>query len=333
MKSQEGSNLENAASINWFVRALVLAMVAFLLVMASVAFYGPGAEHARLTGGVITVLCLAAIIALSEAFDNFSLGKLLQISRSLKKKEGEAAALDQKNERLIGLMFSNFSAEQNQAQNSINVHGDYYGSPVRSASASEAADATDEKVDQSQSTTDATHTPVEAAGSSIPAPATTTPQPSAASREINWGRVENLAIEKHLPLTASSNISVMRDVTLASQFNSVDPISDKMEVFDAFAKNGAQEIFIEVRNARSFGPSFRANLYIKLSKIRHYCIARRVDAHLDLLLVKSDFDNYNQKSQELLYRDFSPALKAGLLQIHEIPFSREEMESCFNQPI
>jgi len=85
---------------------------------------------------------------------------------------------------------------------------------------------------------------------------------------------------------------------------------------------------MEVRNSKSLGVSFRDDLYVKLSKIYHYRNTRKVEAHMDLLLVKSPSDKYNTLSLERLYDHFAPAMNENLLKICEIPFTDEEIEAC-----
>lgn len=303
-------------------------MIIFLLAIVAYAFYMPGDDHAKITSGLITIICLAIVLCLSEAFDNFSIAKIFQVSRDLKKKDDEVAHLEEKNNKLFDSLINIISVTQNQtqAQNSTFVQGDYHAAPVRPATDQEIAAAAEEKTRPDS----AAGIPVAEDAAIIEAPAeqTDVAQEEAPTRKTDWRRLENLAIEKHSSKLSSRSLSVMHDVKLVSQFSGVDPISDEMPIFDGFVKDGEREIFMEVRNSRAFGPSFRSSLYLKLSKIHHYRTSRRVDAYLDLLLVKSSHDNYNEFSQERLYRDFSPALSSGLLRIYEIEFTDEDIEAC-----
>lgn len=325
--------LEDGKKKNIFVRLLVVGMVVFLLAMVAYVFYMPGDDHAKITGGLVTLLCLAIILCLSEAFDNFSIAKIFQVSRDLKKKGEEADRLEDRNNKLFDSLISIVSTTQNQAQaqNSTIVQGDYHAAPVRPATDQEIAAAAEDKVEPTRPDSVAGGATEDGRVAAAVAGRLNVAPEEAHTRKIDWRKLENLAIEKHSTKFSSRSLLVMYDVKLVSQFSGVDPISDEMPVFDGFAKDGDREIFMEVRNSRAFGPGFRSNLYLKLSKIYHYRASRRVDAYLDLLLVNSSFDNYSEYSQERLYRDFSPALSSGLLRIYKIDFTDDDIEACVKQ--
>src|SRR5690554_655211 len=77
-----------------------------------------------LKNGNLILIFIILIIILSESFDNFSIGKLLTISRKLDETKKENEKLEYKNNQLINQLISITSNEQKQT--STNVFGDYY---------------------------------------------------------------------------------------------------------------------------------------------------------------------------------------------------------------
>ncbi|MLB03136.1 hypothetical protein D5Q63_20925, partial [Escherichia coli] len=73
---------------NIFVRVLIVLLCILLASMIMFNYFclDPRGE---INSGVIILLSLLLILILSESFDNFSLGKLISISREVKRKEQE----------------------------------------------------------------------------------------------------------------------------------------------------------------------------------------------------------------------------------------------------
>jgi hypothetical protein len=108
---------------NWFVRILIIILCLCLLVMIYFNFFfvEPKGEINR---GLLILLSLMLILALAESFDNFSIGKLVSISRESKKKEKQIQGLEKKNTDLINQIIS-IQNIQSQTQQHTNVYGDY----------------------------------------------------------------------------------------------------------------------------------------------------------------------------------------------------------------
>lgn len=109
---------------NWFVRLLIIFFCIGLSIMIYYNFFY--VEPVGIVkNGLYTLLALLLILVLSESFDNFSIGKLISITRDVKEKNEENKKLEQKNSELISQIIS-ISNIQNQKQESTNVFGDYY---------------------------------------------------------------------------------------------------------------------------------------------------------------------------------------------------------------
>lgn len=319
---------ENIKNKGLFVRSLIVVIVFFIAAMIAYAFYMPGESRAKISGGIIALLCFMVILSLSEIFDNFSIAKIFEVSRESKKKDSEIKVLEEKNEKLFDYLVNlSISQKQSQAQTSTFVHGHYHAAPVRAATDEEVEAANQVKTEQAP-VSSGRDSAAESGGNDSATTNGDATQPEQAIRSLDWRKLEALAIDKHVKRIASGNVSIIRDAKLVTQFVGVDPISTARPIFDGFARDGDQEVFMEVRNSRSIGVSFRDDLYVKLSKIYHYRNARKVDAYMDLLLVESSSDEYNPSSLERLYDYFAPAMNRGVLKVHTIAFTDEEMAAC-----
>lgn len=290
---------------NLFVRILISA---FCLLLVGMVLYRYLCVEPRgdITAGVITLLCLLLVLVLSESFDSFSVGKLISVSREVKKKEKEVEKLEKQNAHLLTQLIS-ISNTQSQTQSHTNVYGDYHATPTV-----QKASETDVEEKQSSDVVSA-------------APQTESPRVT-----TNWRKAEEIALRKYLQQRSLHPSNAIIEAKLVSQFQGIDPISSMQPVFDAYIKEADHETFVEMRPASAMHLMFRDRLYVMLSKINHYRTAKRVEAHLDLVLMKLPAEeprNSNTFSSRLL-ESFEPAIASGLLKIQEIEFTAEEAASC-----
>lgn len=289
---------------NWFVRIYITLFCSLLTGMVLYRFFilEPKGE---INSGLISLLSLLLVLILSESFDNFSIGKLISITRESNKKEKEIDKLEKQNSNLLNQLIS-ISNTQSQNQNHTNVYGDYHAS----ASVQKATEA---DVQDKQSSDSATQS-----------------QSNETQRlYISWRKAESIAIQKYLNDRSIHPSNAILDAKLVTQFHGIDPISNMHPVFDAYIKDGDQETFVELRANISSHMIFRDRLYYMLSKIHLYRLAKRVDAHLDLVFMKiPNEESRITSSIDRLIEYFQPAIASGLLKIHEVEFSEEEASKC-----
>lgn len=295
---------EVAKKTNWFVRILISA---FCLLLVGMVLYRYLCVEPRgdITGGIVTLLCLLLVLVLSESFDSFSVGKLISISREVKKKEKEVEKLEKQNAHLLSQVIS-ISNTHSQNQSHTNVYGDYHATPTV-----QKASATDVQEKQSSDAVNAV------------------PQNELPRATTDWRKAEAIALAKYLQQRSLHPSNAILEAKLVSQFQGIDPISSMQPVFDAYIKEADHETFVEMRPATYTPMMFRDRLYVMLSKINHYRTAKRVEAHLDLVLMKVPGEEARTpNSFNRLLESFEPAIASGLLKINEIEFTAEEAASC-----
>ncbi|WP_022959702.1 hypothetical protein [Spongiibacter tropicus] len=287
-----------------FVRVLI--SIFCLLLAAMVIFNYVWVEpQGELNNGIVFLLFLLLVLVLAESFDNFSLGKLLTISREVRKKEKEVQTLEKKNNDLLSQLIS-VTSNNTQNQSHTNVYGDYHAPPT-------VTKASDEEVEESKS-------------SEQPPARVESSTPTRVS--YNWREAEKLSLSKYLASKKIHQSNVITEAKLTTQFHGIDPVSNIQPIYDAYYRDDDHEVFVEFRPNRSIPFMYRDRLYVMLSKISHYKTTKKVNAYLELVLMNTPEEEPSRNGgSDRLLEYFEPAIASGLLRISEIEFSEQELTS------
>ncbi|WP_329833304.1 hypothetical protein [Stenotrophomonas geniculata] len=293
---------------NYFVRTL-LALLCVLLAAMVVFRYLKVEPQGEITAGLLALLGLLVVLVLAESFDSFSVGKLIAISREVRKKEAEVDKLEKQNASLLSQLIA-VSNSQSQRQSSTTVQGDYYANAPTVQKASKAE--VEEKMSSESRSLSATATET-----SVPA-------------KMNWSKAEEFALSKLLKQRNIHPSNVITEAKLSFQFQGIDPVSNIQPIFDGYIKESEHETFIDIRPERMIHVVYRDRLYVMLSKIHHYRTAKQVEAHLDVIVLKVPGEEARGlfSSQERVFQLFDPAIASGLLKIHEIELTEAEAAQC-----
>ncbi|MCL2194191.1 MAG: hypothetical protein FWB78_12455 [Treponema sp.] len=128
------------------------------------------------------------------------------------------------------------------------------------------------------------------------------------SQRKDRNKIEGQVLEKYFK---GQTGKMLRNVKVTS-LQSIDPISDRLTIFDAY-HNEDGEKFIEITWDASHS-SFYDRLYVQLNKIYHYRKAKNPEAFL-LLLIADISSEKNANGANKLKEHFLPAINTGLLRI------------------
>lgn len=289
---------------NWFVRGLIVLFCLLLASMIGFSYFGVEPKG-QISSGIVTLLLLLLVLVLSESFDNFSIGKLISITRKAQEKEIEVKNLEKEKSELLTQLIT-ISSSQHQTQQHTNVYGDYHagrGASVERASEQEVeAKASDER--------------------------SRTGEVSGPEYRVDWRKVELVAMQKYVLQKGIHAANVINEAKLVTQFYGIDPVSNHQPIFDGYYKVYDKEIFIEFRPNRGIHMMFRERLYMMLSKLNHYKNVKGASVHLDFVWLNVPDEENNHRNTDRFMQDFEPAIASGLLRIDAIEITREEMESC-----
>jgi hypothetical protein len=293
----------NQSTSNWFVRTLIVIFCLFLGTMVFFRFFlvEPKGD---VSGGLLVLLAFVLVLVLSELFDNFSIGKLVEMSKSIKEKEVQKTELKKENAELRTQLIT-VTTSVSQRQTSTNI----FGLPDQMAEFLTVKKAADDEVAAKRHEEEVRQVPAEAP-----------------TRRIDPAKFESTAIAKFVSTQNLQAFNVIQEAKLSTQFSGIDPITDTTPIFDAYINTVDSEVFVEIRPSGFMSPMFRDRLYVMLTKLHHYKTLKKANAYLALVLANSpeEVARHVNNQRERLQREFEPAITSGLLRIHTIEFSQEE---------
>lgn len=285
---------------NYFVRVLIILLILLIGVMIGFKFFlvEPIGEF---NSYIVILISFLLVLALSEAFDSFSIGELLKIRRELRGKEEVNRELKIENGELRkNIITLTTSINQNQTSNNI------FASPELFEKVLAVRPADDKDIKN------------EAKEEVVPE------LKSSSVKKIDYKKIHSLeekVLDEYLHENKSSIRTIIKEAKLQQEFTNVDPIANFNFVFDAYIKENDKEVFVQVNYIRSqmYIMLKRSNIYILLSRINWYKRMNQVNAFLVLILI---FDKGMSETEKLyvkerIYSSFSPAIHNGLLRIEE----------------
>lgn len=301
---------------NYYVRTLIVVLGLSILGMAYTSFFLAEPKH-QITAGIITLISIVVILALSESFNKLSLGKILSLSREIEKKQEENSTVKNENKELRQELFKIVSnVQQSQVNNTFNTPPEAWLKLLGVVKA-EADGEDDSETEDEPTQSEAQRSIVENRSQE---------QEDVRSRSRLRRHAVDAGLKKFVSKLPVSDSQFVDHVEFSSAFHAIDPIMDRRIVFDGYLKQGESEVFVEARHKDMNTSMFFDRLYIMLSKINLYREAKNTKAELLLLLVETKWyesdDRRNMYDRFIEY--FQPAIKNGLLRIEHIDVSEEE---------
>jgi hypothetical protein len=297
---------------NWYVRGLIIALCLFIGVLIYFNFFWT-CPPAQISTGLLFLVAFLTVLVLSESFDNFSISKLISLSRTVNEKEKLNSELKTENLELRKQIIS-ISTNINQKQyNSTLVLTDEIAKmlSVRQADEPEKQQKQEEIEQETASDTHKT-------------------QESTANKYFKVVKYEEIALPKFLAMEGMSQLPIVRDAKFTNQFQQIDPVSEFSPIFDGYIKTIDTEIFIEMKFSSRSVIMIRERIYLMLSKIYYYRTIKRVNAYLFLVLInRPDIEQY-PSAIDRLKKEFEPALTNGLLRIREVEITEQENQQILN---
>lgn len=310
---KEAEPMMSEKASNMFVRTLVVALVVLIVSLVVYSFLAVE-PRGTISAGIIVLVILLVVITLSESFDNFSVGKLLSMSREIKTKESSIRRLDSENTELRRELV-NVVTSISQRQSSTNI----IGLPGDIAKRIGVEKASEDEISRKRSEESEE----------------TTEKARPARRRVDYQKVEELAFSKFLAQVGLNDYDLIKEAKLVTQFSGIDALSNIQPIYDGYINTGDSEIFIEVKVSRASTIVMRERIYLMLNKIHLYNKVKNANAHLNLLLVDVDGDDSdvrkNQRQADRVKEFFEPAIVRGLLRIMVIELTDDEIARVFTE--
>lgn len=291
---------------NWFVRILIILLCILIVGLIYFNFFWT-CPPAHISSGLLVLVAFLTILVLSEAFDNFSLGKLLSLSRTVSQKETQNKELRKENSDLRNQIVTISTSISQKQVNSTFV----LSAELAKMLSVRQADGPEKKQKQAEAEEEETTTTT-----------STTEQPQ--RKFVSSAMYEEVALPKFLLSEGLSQLPIVRDAKFTRQFQQIDPVSEYSPIFDGYLKTVDTEIFVEMKFKSRSITMLRERLYLMLSKINHYRTIKQVNAYLFLVLIIRPDEDQAVGFFERLQKEFEPAITNGLLIIREVEISVEE---------
>lgn len=303
---------------NWFVRILIIILVLFLIGLIVISFI-KGEPPFAISPSMITLIAFIIILVVSESFDNLSVGKIISLSRTVKKVTDEKYRLESENIELRNSLIQVATNIQSQINTTIQAQGTdlmQLLGVVKAANDEKESESEEEQIKQDEEQK-------------------TTPTRIHPYRIMRF--VEKEALSKYTKQLQIPETELTREIRFTEAFKGIDPIMERTVIFDGYIKTPLKERFLEVKLHDQLSPSSWNRLYVMLSKILIYRQVKKVSADLTLLLVKLP-EEYKRKthvmySTERFMECFQPAIANKLLKIETIEINEEEYKSIQDERI
>lgn len=307
--------MEEKKSIGLGFGLLLGTISIFIMMLIGVSFFAAKPEYC-ITPAMIVLFCLLLILALSGSFDNFSIGKLLTVSKQAKINRERAERLEKEKDELIHKIM-NINFQTQKTSNNVVIGGNTIGDGlvVQKANSDEikAEEKEEEKVEDNSSEK-SSHTA----------------ENTSKYRYLNRKKYRLLLLKEYFGVSKIDSIE--EDVKLESQYQNqnIDPISVQPMLFHAHLNDFNQEFFVRIVEPKFSPVIFSYRMYGLLNRVYQYRNAKNSDVCLVLLLTKlQGEDNRMQDNLNRLRNFFAPAITSGLLKIKEIELSEENLKNCY----
>ena len=308
---------EPKKSINWFTRILILLIGGLIAGMIVYKYFSIDPK-AEISSGIIILLAFLILLVLSEVFDNFSIGEIIKLSRTVKekekeidKKDKEVAKVETEKQQLLSQVIS-LSNNFSQRQSNTNIYG-WTPEGLSQVSIQKAEPKEVEELKKKEAQEQETENTIRER-----------------PKKLDMKKVEELALRKFITENNIDISKLFREVKLQA-FQGIDPISDNSPIFDAYLNEFDKEVFFEFRTNRGFlGSMFMDKLYLMLSKIFHYRNIKKTNVYLNVIMIEfvsegtEDSRHFNR-----LLDYFQPALNNNLLRLSTVKIDQTEMEALY----
>jgi hypothetical protein len=295
---------------NWFVRILIILLCIFIGVLIYFNFFW-SFPFAQISPGLLILIAILTVLVLSEAFDNFSIVKLISLSKTVKETVNSNQDLKKENLELRNQIISiSTTVSQKQINSTVFLTDEL----AKMLSVRQVDDP--EKLQNRNELEQEIEQEIK-----LEAQPTLEVLPK---RYVSPRLYEEVALQKFLATEGLSHLPIINDVKFNNQFQQIDPINEFSPIFDGYINTIDSEIFIELKIKNRGLSQLRERLYLMLSKINYYRNVKRVNAYLYLVLILKPDEVEIESLLDKIVKEFEPAIANGLLIIREIQITKEE---------
>lgn len=288
-----------------------------------------------ITCPIIVLTCLLIIVVLSNSFDNLSVGKIISLKRSVNENKKRVEVLEKERSDFF-LKLSNLNQQSQKCD--VDIHQHFSGPNLS------YTDGKEEKTHDEVRCNACENSQIELQSVNEPKSGELVEKSKIHGQQglsivgknachiINREKIEKFVLERYFGVGKKDYIT--QYAKLVDSIQDVDSISKKPVYFDAYLKDSAQEVFIEI-SASAREINWHDKLYVQLNKVLAYKKARNCDAYQLLIFAieKGKMTKQIDLAINRIMEDFQPAISQGLLKIAKFVYDavQLECESDINQ--
>lgn len=299
---------------NKFERLLIIILSLFIVFLI-IYNYFYATPKGEINPGIIILLSFLVILSLSESFDNFSVGKIFSLQKTLRDKNTDISQFKTENVELRNQIV-NISTSVSQGQMNATV----VNTPELFANLYNVKPAEKEEIDEKEKT----EIEEEREDSTKTRTSSVRKMPR---KKINFKKLEKYGINKFINEYGLRHNFLINDAKLSTDFYNLDPISNYTPIFDGYVKTPDSDVFIEVKKGLNI--LSRDRFYVMLSKIYHYNKVKKSNAYLVLILIDTTEEDEKRDKIVQISRYFEPAISSGLLKIINYTLDESELSEMY----
>ena len=307
---------------NWFARILIIILSLFIAVLITISFIF-SEQKFIITSGIIASVALLIVLVLSEVFDSFSVGNILNLKRKIKETTEDLDKSKKENETLRNQLIAqiNLITKQNNTQNIILSDG------YEKLLGVEKTSDLNRKNESEKKDEEIIEPDREFANYSD-------------KRRTFFRNFEKYAYDKIINELNIDKTKIFKDVQFKEAMIGIDPIMERNIRFDGYFVQDECECFLEIKSQLWQYSSSLFIIYYMLNKIYFYRTAANKKAKLILIvpimdkeLLKNMPNHFagSESDFEAIRNMFMPAINNNLLEIRPIHIDKTIYEEIILQ--
>lgn len=304
---------------NYFVRTLIIVLGILIISLIISRFY-IFEPKGNISNKLIVLIALLIIIFLSEIFDSFSLGQFLSLKRTISEKNEKISELKDSNDKLLNLIINNNLSQKQSMTNVTGISPEEFAKSIISV-----IKADKESTDKEENRKEKIEEIIDEENKNESIPTTN-------RRRINLPKLEKFVLDRYIDNKDLRKYNFIENAQILIPQKDIDPVSIINPIFDGYIETDNHERFIEIKLRSTALILFRERLYVMLTKLYYYRIAKKTNTYLTLIIVDNPQISGNDRISDFetrLISDFEPAIKLGLLKIEYIQLNEKDMEGLY----
>lgn len=307
--------MENKSNkYNRIIATILMIFIALIIILNFLLYE----KQFKITNEIIVCLLLLVILCLADSFDNFSIPKIISLSKNVKEIKEDNDKLKEINLKLMEQMI-NIKNTNNQIM--------YMPGTINTVGSSNIEDIVTKQNEEPETISNDNNTEV-----------SLSEQRKSQIERYKYRRNLDVILLKKAIMDDKEKFEIQYDVKVTNNKFTEENMMRNETRFDALKSNNEKSVFYEVKIGPMF-MDFDYQLHYKLKMVEIYGKINSTDSKLVLIIPNIDNElekiiGNNQRfahfRERIAYR-FEPAINKGLLEIKEVNILKSEIDEYIDK--